>query len=109
MFKLDPNPLFGAVVKVRTPSNGGAREECFKAEFRALTISEFNQYNLATPEGARDFLVDVIETVADIEDAGGKPLAYSEDLRDQLIDMPHVRGALINSYLKEIGEAARGN
>jgi hypothetical protein len=106
MFVLDPNPEFWAPVKVRKPGGG---EETFKACFRALTIEEFKSYDLNDPEGSARFLVTTLIGTSDIEGPRKEKLKHSDALRDQLIDLPYVRHALINAYLVEINAAVSGN
>ncbi|RJG46437.1 hypothetical protein [Mesorhizobium sp. DCY119] len=107
MYRLDPNPTFWAKVTVR-PLGGGANED-FRVKFRALPASEYNAYDLNNPEQTRDFLVDTLEDVEDIQTLDGKSLAYSDAIRDQLIDLSHVRLAMVNAYHATFREALSGN
>jgi hypothetical protein len=38
-----------------------------------------------------------------------QPLSYSEDLRDQLLEMPYVRLAILQTYTKAITKVRTGN
>jgi hypothetical protein len=104
MLNIDRDPVFTTTVTVQLPGN---QPETFKARFRVLPIDAAE--NLATAAGAHDFLVRAIDSLDDIEDDDGKALPYSEDLRERLLAMPDVRGALAAAYFRGVEEAARGN
>lgn len=106
MFNIDAEPTFWAPVTVRTPDG---EPETFRARYRAIGIARFNALDLSDPDDVRAFISETVCDLDEIEDAAGKPLAWSEDLRDRLADMPLVRAALVRGYLEAISEAARGN
>lgn len=108
MFRLDPTPEFWAPVKVRRPGEG-AEVETFRAKFVALEIDRFNEFDLATEEGTRSFLGEVLRDIDDVEAMDGSRLTLTEAVRHKLINAPHVRAALVAAYLGAFREALQGN
>lgn len=106
MFKIDADPAFWATVTVRTP---GAEPSTFKARFRAMEISRFKALDLSDPDDVRAFIAQTLRDLNDIEGADGKPVGFSDELRDRLADMPLVRAALVRGYVEAISDAATGN
>lgn len=105
MLQFDPRPLFTADCLAQVPTLSGPVSQDFTAVFEALPIDVFNGFDLGTEAGARSFLETALRGVGDITDLEGQPLSYDMRLRDQLINTPHVRQALIRGYI----EALRGN
>jgi hypothetical protein len=64
---------------------------------------------MSTGEGSTAFLREAIVGMADIADENGQPIVYSEDLRDQLIAVPYVRGAIARTYFTAIAKGVAGN
>lgn len=106
MLRIDRDPVFTTTVRVSLP---GAGEETFKATFRVLDIDKIVKFDLATSDGAREFLEAAIVSLDDIESAGGQRLMYSVELRDRILQKPHLRGALAAAYMRACDDAARGN
>jgi hypothetical protein len=109
MFKLVENPTFTHTVRVQTPIDGGHKEELLKATYRVLRHSEVNDLDLKSGGGSRDFLTKAIVKLDDLQDEQGRPLPYSDELRAQLLDLPHVRVALAQGYFAAVGKAPEGN
>jgi hypothetical protein len=107
VFRIDPNPVFTATVNVRQP--GVDNVDTFKARFRALPVSKFTAYDFADPAATADFLRDVIVGLDDLEDAEGRRVAYSEEVREAVIDLPHARNALWQAYVTAFKGASEGN
>lgn len=108
MFRLDPTPEFWAPVKVRRPGEG-AEVETFRARYVALEIDRFNEFDLASEEGTRRFLGEVLRDIDDVEALDGKPLTLTDEVRQTLVNAPHVRAALVAGYLGAFREALLGN
>jgi hypothetical protein len=102
MFKLAKSHTFTHEVKVRTPVDGGYSDEKFKATFELLTVDERVKYDLRTPDGSKDFLVRAIRRLDELTDEKGEPLPYSDEVRDQVINLPHVRVALAAAYFEAV-------
>jgi hypothetical protein len=106
MFNIDAEPRFTDTVTVHLP---GGKEETFKATFRVLPVDDFNGFDLSSSDGTRDFLKAAIAHLDELVDASKTPVAYSAAVRDQVIGMPHVRLALVRTYVQGIGRAIEGN
>lgn len=105
MFKIDERPTFTVPVKARTPDGVDAP---FTATFRALPTSETDKFALATGSGTTDFLKAVVASLGDLADKNG-PVAYSETVRDAVLDLPWARIPLANAYFEGVGGAREGN
>jgi hypothetical protein len=106
MFKIEETPTFSAQITVRPP---GSDEQNFNATFNAMGVSQFSEFDLATPEGAESFLREALIECDGIVGADDEPVAWGGEVLDGLMDLPWVRGPLIRAYLKGINEAALGN
>lgn len=107
MFKVVQHPTFRTVAKVQVPTEEGIVEQTFGVRFRVT--SEVTE---AAAEGGVPWLKEHILAIDDLCDEEGKPLAYSEDLRDQLLAQPYVRVALFAAYFDAtsgVKAAKRGN
>lgn len=109
MFKTSTERRFTARCKAFVPVNGGHREEPFKANFRLLDSERVEDFDLTTKVGTDDFLRAVIVDLDEIGDAEGNPMPYSEELRDQIINDPPARLALIRGYFDNVGKGRKGN
>lgn len=111
MFQIVQNPTFKHPVKVRVPVDGGFAEKTFKGEFRVLSDDQMAAHRLDTIEAMkayiRDFLVG-IEGVFD-DQKPPQPIPYTDSLREQLIGLPFVRRALIDTYVAALTGEKRGN
>ena len=110
MFKIVQNPEFSHVVHVQVPVDSGHATQTFTARFRVLTVSQAGAHRLDTAEGTDAYLRDIfVGWGKDLTDSDGAPLDYSDQIRDQLIDQPHVRLALLKTYNAALQGAKRGN
>ncbi|MEJ0012890.1 MAG: hypothetical protein WDM94_09730 [Bauldia sp.] len=102
MFTLTTNLAFTHAVSVNVPSNGGFRVETFKATFRVLSVDEVAQFAPSSSADTRKFLQAAIITLDDLVDDAGVAIPYSDSLRDQVIDLPFARLALIHTYIEAV-------
>ena len=109
MFKVVPNRTFTHVVTVMMPIDGGHSAETLKVTYNSLETEEAKKFDLKSPDGSTEFMKRVIAKLDDVTDAEGKPLPYSDALRDQVIRMPNARNAIVNGYFAAIAKAAEGN
>lgn len=108
MYRLDPTPEFWAGVKVRRPGES-AEIETFRAKFVALEIDRFNELDLASEEGAREFLGEALRDIDEVEAMDGSPLRLTEAVRHKMVNSAHIRSALIAAYVGAYREALAGN
>lgn len=109
MFKIIENPTFTHTVRVMVPIDGGHREETLKATYKVLTTDEVNGYDLSDSASSRDFLRTALVKLDDIADADGKPIPYSDEVRDQVLALPYARIALGRGYFEAVSKARTGN
>lgn len=107
MFKVSTTPTFTHCVTVCVPVDGGFREDKCKATFRVLPEDELGWGNdsISQTESVRRILISMDE----LEGADGKPLLWSDELRDQLIAVPYVRAALVQTYVAAVTKTRVGN
>ncbi len=108
MLKIVKNPEFTSTVKVSMPASGGFADASFTARFRALTISEAEQFNLMSTEGTTDYLRAILIGWDGVSNDDGE-MSFNDAARDDLIDIAPVRIALLNSYNAAMMGAKRGN
>ncbi len=108
MFRIVHEPTFTHTVPVMTPVDGGHREEKIEVTYRIINADEAAGYP-ETEEGNADFLRRVVLRVDDIADEDGAPLPWSDELRDRLIALPHVRIALARGYGAALAKGRAGN
>lgn len=109
MFKIIDRPEFTHTVPVMVPSDGGHREESLKTRYRVLSNDQAESFQLNTTEGLMGFLKETIVSLDDLVDAAGKPVAYSLDVRDQVLGLPYARLALLRGYMTAVTKARVGN
>ncbi|MDE2595952.1 MAG: hypothetical protein KGL44_03645 [Sphingomonadales bacterium] len=107
MFKVNLTPTFTHPVTVCVPVDGGFREDKCKATFRVLPAEDLGMGDaqISQVESVRRILVNMEE----LEGDDGQPMAWSDELRDQLIAVPYVRAALIQTYLAAVTKTRVGN
>lgn len=109
MFIVDDRPTFTREVKVLVPEGDGHREEKIKATFLVIPTSEIDAGKLGTGEGTKEFLRTAVVRLDDLVDKAKQPVAYTDAVRDLVLDLPYVRVALANKYFDEVSKAAEGN
>jgi hypothetical protein len=109
-FKVSSNERqFTARVTANVPVDGGNREERFKARYRVLSTDQLENFELGSSQGTTDFLRAVIVELFELVDDNNNPVAYNDDVRDQVIIDPVARTALIRGYFDNIGKGRKGN
>lgn len=109
MFKILSEPTFTHKVRISVPINGGYRDETVEATFRVVDPARLDSHDLRTTEGSTAFLKDVLVKLDDIADADGKPLPWSDEVRDAVLCLPYARSALAAAYFKAMVGAREGN
>jgi hypothetical protein len=108
-FKIDIERTFTRRILVQVPVDGGFKEESLKATYRALPPDRIEEFDLATAEGGDEFLRAVIVELDELLDASGTPLAYNDEVRDQVIRIPYARLPLVKGYFDAVSRARKGN
>jgi hypothetical protein len=109
MLKIAKEPTFRHQVTARVPIDGGHEDQQFSVTFRVLPVSVMDGARLEEVGGTGAFLQQAIVGLDDIVDEAGKPVAWSDALRDRVIDTPFLRQALIRAYFDGVAGAAAGN
>lgn len=110
MFKLSTDPRFTHEVKVQVPVDGGFKEQTFKATFRVMTTEQLiARADDTGTDSDETILRQVIVGLDDLVDDAEQPIPYSDEIRDRLIAVPYVRGALMAVYIKAITKVKAGN
>lgn len=109
MFIVQDNPRFTHTVTAMVPVDGGHERQDFKVTFQAMETDEIGKLDLADAAASTEFLRRVVVGLGDIAGADGKPLTYSDKVRDQVIGMLWARRAIVAGYFKAVNAAAEGN
>lgn len=109
MLKIVKNPEFTANVKVQVPAEGGHLDASFTARFKALTISEAEAFDMMSIAGTNDWLRTILIGWEGVVAENGDPVSFSNAVRDELLDVPFIRMALIQTYNAAMMGARRGN
>lgn len=100
MFTIRDEIIFTREVKVNVPDGESVREESFRATFRVLSTDVFATL---TTDAMTDFLRKAVVKLNDLVDENGGPVGWSEEVRDRIIVIPHVRSALLATYVEAMG------
>lgn len=110
-YKINRNPTFTHEVEFQEPVDGGFETRSFRATFRIDTEDDEEGLNPRDAEAVKTFIahrwIGVPE--GELVDDHGKPLPWSDKLRDQLIAIPYVRLGLLAAYFKAITRGRLGN
>lgn len=109
MFKITNDPTFSHAVEVFVPVDGGHDKQTFRATFNVLPSDKERTFDLQTAEGSDAFLRAIVRGMDELVDQANKPVPYSEGLRDQLLQLPFVRQALVRTYYAGIQKGPAGN
>jgi len=107
--RISEKQTFTRDVTVFTPIDGGFRKENLKAIFNYLDVDQVDQFDLKSKEGTTEFLKATIVKLDGLTDDGGQPIPYSEELRDRLFKLQHVRVALYTEFFESVSKAKAGN
>lgn len=108
MFKIAKDRRIKWPVTISVPQSGGTvQKHKIEAEFDLLTQSRLAEVMASdrNADGDTALLREVLVGWEGVADESGQPVEFSAETRDDLVDIPYVRAALIRSYF----EAASGN
>lgn len=109
MFNVDEETTFTHTATIMVPVDGGHREDTITATFRVVPIDEVEKFDLATTSGNTSFLKAVLVKLDDLIDRHKKPVPYTDEIRDHVLNLPHARVGLTRCYFAAIGRAKEGN
>ncbi|MBN8955730.1 MAG: hypothetical protein J0H17_03935 [Rhizobiales bacterium] len=108
MFNVTARPTFRREVKINTPEGDGFKQESLTATYRLLKGEEIDTHDLNTAKGTTGFVCAALVRLEGVTDDTGE-IPYTDVLRDQVLEWPHVRVAIANAYFDEVGKARAGN
>lgn len=108
-FKILDNPTFRHTVDIVVPSDGGYETQSLDVTCRVLDVETAKVFNLATADGVTDFLRKAVVSFDGVIDDGGRPVPYSDALRDRMLALPFVRKAIAEHYSDAVSRARLGN
>jgi hypothetical protein len=108
MFVIDAAPTFTRTVDVKVPKGEGFETQSFQATFRVIEETEA-ETTIGDTEPVKDMLRARIVSMDDLADANGKKVPYSETVREQVLNLPYVRLALIAVYNRALFGEIAGN
>ncbi|UWQ76831.1 hypothetical protein [Leisingera sp. M658] len=109
MFNIIERPTFTRTVKVRVPKDNGVDEQDFKATFNAMDDDAFNGLGMMDIEGTKEFLRQAVVSLDDLTGADGKPIPYSEEIREAVFKLAYARVALMGAFHNGMMGALPGN
>lgn len=110
MFVLNTSGQYSWPVSHSVAADGGKFEKMtFTAKFKRLPQSKFEE--LVATEGMTDkaFCREFLVGWSDIKSLSGEDVAYSEEAREQLLDMPLLATTLVQTYTASLKEVPRKN
>lgn len=111
MFKITEHPEFTHDVPVQVPCDGGHREDMLRTRFRAISLSEGEDFDLQTKEGTTAYLQNIVVSFENLvtDETEPKPIECTDAIRDQLLDQAYIRMALTTAYMRAMHKARVGN
>ncbi|AZV77933.1 hypothetical protein EBB79_08510 [Parasedimentitalea marina] len=109
MFNVVTVPTFSRTVKVKVPDGDGHLEQSFKGLFKVVPSDQSEGLDWFETEGVKEFLREVMISADDLVDDKEKPIPYSEEIREGLLNLPYVRMALLKTYTTALIQDALGN
>lgn len=109
MFKITQAPQYIWPVKVDIPADGGkfTTATC-RAKFNVLPQSRIDEYLAArNADAERELLVEAVAELFDLGDEQGQAVAYTDEVKLQLLEKPYFRTALVRAFFESITGSAR--
>ncbi|MFG5381047.1 hypothetical protein [Yoonia sp. R2-816] len=111
MFKVTEEPEFTHEVPIQVPEDDGHREDMLRTRFRAISLSDGEDYDLTTKEGTTAYLQRIVVTFENLvtDEETPKQIECTDAIRDQLLDMAYIRTGLTTAYMRAMHRARVGN
>lgn len=106
MLKVTARPHFKHKLTASVPIDGGFRDEVFLVTFRLASDPDAD---MSTPALQDDFLRDIVVEIHELADEGGKPLPYSDEVRDLVFKQPWAKLAILRGYFDAVAGARAKN
>lgn len=109
MFKLSQSNSYYWPVTVEMPADGGKFEKhTFDAEFRRMSVDELQALGDTDETGGIACRTIMVGWKGIVDDSG-EEVPFSETSRDQLLQWPTVRIAIMQSFRASLAGAGRKN
>ena len=123
-FVLKSSSSYSWPVTFYQPENGTRKEQSFDAQFKQLPQTRINEIQVlvlkrvkAIQEGEEDTSGITDQSIANevlvgwegIEDGEGAPVPFSNKTKKQILDIPMLASAIIESYFDSLVEAKAKN
>jgi hypothetical protein len=109
MFNVTTRPEFTHTVHVQTPVDGGHKEETFQARFRVIDEEEGKSITFSQVSETKVYLRSIVVSMDDLGDSNNDAVSYNDEIREQMLALPHVRIALLRTYNEALAKARVGN
>lgn len=109
MFNIDAKPIFKTPVKFKMVDPASGEKLSLDATFDALSDEEIKTFDLSTADGSKAFLRRVLRNLEGLTDAGGNAVTMTPEIRDRLLELQWLRGALGVAYFDGVNGAREGN
>jgi hypothetical protein len=112
LFTIAEDPQFYEEVTVETPDGTGWTTQKLRTLFRVLPLDEvtaLDQGDGTGRVGVEAILERAVLGFRDLVDEKGKPLDGFGDWRGKLLQLPHVRMALLRGYSAAVTRVSLGN
>ena len=109
MFNVVTVPKFSRTVKVKVPAGDGHVEQSFKGLFKVVPSDRSEGLDWFETGDVKAFLREVLISADDLVDDKEKPMPYSEEIREGLLNLPYVRLALLKTYTTALVQDTLGN
>lgn len=109
MFKIEQNLTYTWPVEVFAPRDGGKYQKgTFTAEFKALAQDQIDSILADLRDGRpdTDFALECLIGWKGVQDADGSELAFSDEAKEKLLNIPYARTAVVQAFFESINNGA---
>jgi hypothetical protein len=109
MFKIEEPASYTWPVEVFCPRDGGKFVKAtFTAEFKTLPQQDIDRIIADLRDGNpdADFATECIAGWNGVQDADGAELAYSDEAKAKLLNIPYVRNGVVTAFFKSLNGGA---
>lgn len=109
MFNVIETPTFTRTVTVKVPKGEGYEEATFKGHFQVIDEDEYSDLTIGQIEETKDFLRKCWTGADDLVGNDKEHIAWSDELREQMLCRAYVRLAVLTTYLDTVATLRSGN
>lgn len=109
MFNVITIPKFSRTVKVNVPEGDGHVEQSFKGLFKVVPSDQSDGLDWFKTKDVKAFLREVMISADELVDDKEKPVPFTEEVREGMLNLPYVRMALLKTYTTALIQETVGN